>query len=69
MKGDSESVDVLHDKGLKESKGKNMKILQTVVETILLCGQQNIPMRRNDDTDSSENVTTKNTGTFRALLK
>lgn len=37
--------------------------------TVLLCGRQNISLRGNDDTDTLEGKTTKNTGNFRALLK
>ena len=59
MKGDSVSVEAANDKGLNGRKEKNMRTLETIVETVLLCGHQNIPMRRNDYTDSLESITTK----------
>ena len=43
--------------------------LETIVETVLLCGKQNLPIRGNDGTDSLANVTLKKTGNFRVLLK
>ena len=48
MKGDSVSVEAAHDKGLNDRKEKNMRTLETIVETVLLCGHQNIPMRGNE---------------------
>ena len=62
-------IEAAHDKNLNERKEKNMKSLETIVETVLLCGHQNIPMRGSNDMDTLESVTTKNTGNFRAFLK
>ena len=69
MTGASLSVSEIHDSGLNERKERNMKTLETIVETVLLFGSQNLPMRGTDDTDRLANVTLKNTGNFRALLK
>ena len=56
MTGASLSVSEIHDSGLNERKERNVKTLETIVETVLLCGKQNLPMSGNDDTDRLANV-------------
>ena len=54
---------------LQEWAAKNSKILETIIETVLLCGRQNIPLRgHRDDAKHSEDANIK-TGNFKALLQ
>jgi len=49
---------------------ENRERLRPIVETIILCGRQNIPLRgHRDDGDLLQENTSENEGNFRALLK
>ena len=54
---------------LQERAAKNSKILETIVETVLLCGRQNIPLRGHRDDAKHSEDTNINTGNFKALLQ
>lgn len=50
-------------------KAKNMKVLESVVETILLCGRQNIPLWGHRDDSQHATDSSINSRNFRPLLK
>uniref|UniRef100_H3ATM6 DUF4371 domain-containing protein n=1 Tax=Latimeria chalumnae TaxID=7897 RepID=H3ATM6_LATCH len=47
---------------------KNLKVLETITETIILCGRQNLPMQGHRD-DKYTKDSSLNTGNFQALLE
>lgn len=72
MSGQQESVSVQLSDAAKELVVKNRKKLQSIVETIILCGRQNIPLRGHRDSavDMESCVSkTKNHGNLWALLQ
>ena len=71
MSGRQESVAVQLREGARETIQNNRKKLQSIIETIMLCGRQNIPLRGHRD--SSTNLEgpqsdSTNHGNFWALL-
>ncbi len=59
--------DVVLDTTLQERKQQNMAVLETIVETILLCGRQNMAFRGHRDDEKHDDMS-GNCGNFRALL-
>lgn len=60
------------DHGLKKQAEENRKNLLPIIETILFCGRQEVPLRGTDDSgpiNMSEVLPFKNDGNFRALLR
>ncbi|KAH8033540.1 hypothetical protein HPB51_013617 [Rhipicephalus microplus] len=60
------------DHGLKKQVEENRKNLLPIIETILFCGRQEVPLRGTDDSgpiNMSEVLPFKNDGNFRALLR
>ena len=49
MKHEKKSVDVALSSALEQRKATNMKILETIVQTVVLCGRQNIALRGHRD--------------------
>ena len=71
MKGTRESIAVQLKAGLGETIQSNRQKLQSIVETLILCGRQNIALRghRDSGTDVERaQVSTSNHGNFWALL-
>ena len=64
-----DNVSVALNKALQERKTKNMKILETIVDTVLLCGRQNFSLRGHRDDSKHDLDPSLNTGNFKALLK
>lgn len=52
---------------ISERRLKNIKVIESVVKTVLLCGRQNLPLRGARD-DSQYLETNRNVGNFQALL-
>lgn len=69
MENSSKSVDVALNTALDERKQKNAKILKTIVDTVILCGRQNLPFRGHRDDSKYFNDTSINCGNFKALLQ
>ena len=46
-----------------------MKTLETIVETVSLCGKQNLPMRGNDDTNRLEKCDIEEHWEFQGIVK
>ncbi|KAH8022550.1 hypothetical protein HPB51_025262 [Rhipicephalus microplus] len=60
------------DHGLKKQAEENRKNLLPIIETILFCGRQEVPLRGTDDSgpiNMSEVLPFKNDGNLRALLR
>ena len=55
--------------GLQERKIRNLAVLETIVKTVLLCGQQNLALRGHSDDSQYTNDKNINTGNFSALLR
>ena len=53
---------------LQERKMRNLAVLETIVKTVLLCGQQNLALRGHRDDSQYTNDKNINTGNFSALL-
>jgi hypothetical protein len=71
MDGKRLSVDEAVDKGKTAQVMQNRSILHSIVETVILCGRQNLPLRGHRDQgplDLSSN-SVENEGNFRALLR
>lgn len=68
---ENKQVPVPHliDAALEERKQKNMRILETIVDTVLFCGRQNIALRGHRDDSSHSLDPSFNTGNFKALLQ
>lgn len=62
-------INVQMDFATKERVEKNTKIMETIVETVLLCGRQNIALRGHRDDAKYSNDPDTNTGNFQALLQ
>ena len=56
-------------KALKERIEKNGRILETIIETILLCGRQNIALSGHRVDSKYDDDPDINTGNFKALLQ
>ena len=59
-------IDVLLNSGVAEQVAENRKKLKSILKTVILCGQQNLPLRGHRDDSSS---TSTNKGNFLALLE
>ncbi|XP_069104128.1 52 kDa repressor of the inhibitor of the protein kinase-like [Argopecten irradians] len=57
------------DAALEARKERNMKVLETIVETVLFCGRQNISLRGHRDDSRHSADPSVNTGNFKALLE
>ena len=70
MSGRCESVAVLLNQEFRDTIQKNRQMLLSVVETIILCGRQNIALRghRDSGTDLEVQSAQSNHGNFWALL-
>jgi hypothetical protein len=55
---------VLEISGLQERKIRNLAVLETIVKTVLLCGQQNLVLRGHRDDSQYTNDKNINTGNF-----
>lgn len=64
-----ESIDMAIDSSLKKQAEENRKILKPIIETVILCGCQNIPLRGHRDYGPFDlsNPPIENEGNFRAL--
>ena len=72
MSGKQESVLVQLSKGVREAIQSNRKKLRSIIETIALCGRQNISLHGHQDSGTDvegEQAAGKNHGNFWALLK
>ena len=71
MSGRRESVAIQLREGLRDTIQKNRQKLHSIVETIVLCGRQNIPLRGHRDSgadvEDAQSAST-NHGNFWALL-
>ncbi|CAF3333155.1 unnamed protein product [Rotaria sp. Silwood2] len=65
------SVELLMDKRLQKEIAENRARLKPIIETILLCGRQNFPLRghRDDGDVLTNNDSSSKEGNFRALLR
>ena len=70
MSGRRESVAIQLRRGLRDTIQKNRQILRSIVETIILCGRQNISLRGHRDSgiDLEVQGAQSNHGNFWALL-
>ena len=70
MTGQQQSIQVRLNESARELVASNRKKLQSIVETIVFCGRQNIPLRRHRDSglDVERNATASH-GNFWALLE
>nr|CAB3265168.1 52 kDa repressor of the inhibitor of the protein kinase-like [Phallusia mammillata] len=61
------------DRGRKIQAANNRAVLSSVLETVILCGRQNIALRGHADSgpvsDPTQQSTTVNEGNFRSLLR
>ena len=64
-----EPVNVQMDNDLDRRKRKNMRVLETTVETVLLCGQQNCALQGHRDDEKHEEAGDGNIGNFHAFFK
>lgn len=69
MENTSKSVNVALNSGLEQRKHKNGNILKTIVETVILCGRQNLAFRGHRDDSKYTNDRSINSGNFKALLQ
>ena len=69
MENTQEDVIVALNTGLQERKIRNLTVLEPMVKTVLLCGQQNIALRGHRDDSQYTNDKNLNTGNFSALLR
>ena len=69
MSGKESGVNVQVDSVIKQRKEKNMKVMETLVETVILCGQQNCALRGHRDDEKHESEDSTNAGNFRAFLQ
>ena len=69
MQQQKQSVNVTIDSALGERNKKKMEVLETMVETVLLCGRQNCAMRGHRDDQKHTADPTNNAGNFRAFLQ
>jgi hypothetical protein len=69
MENTQEDVIVALNTGLQERKIRNLAVLETIVKTVLLCGQQNLALRGHRDDSQYTNDKNINTGNFSALLR
>ena len=70
MSGRRESLAVQLQRGMRDTIQKNRQMLRSIVETIVLCGRQNIALRghRDSGTDLEVQGAPSNHGNFWALL-
>ena len=54
---------------VKQRIAKNMKILEPIVESVILCGRQNVPLRGHRDDSQYIDDPDYNTGNFQELLR
>jgi hypothetical protein len=67
MENTQEDVIVALNTGLQERKIRNLAVLETIVMTVLLCGQQNLALRGHRDVNQYTNDKNINTGNVSAL--
>jgi hypothetical protein len=60
MENTQEDVIVALNTGLQERKIRNRAVLETIVKTVLLCGQQNLALRGHRDDSQYATKTTQN---------
>ena len=71
MTGQQQSIRVRLNESAMQLVASNCRKLHSIVEMILFCGRQNIPLRGHRDSglDVEHNATASCHGNFRALLK
>ena len=70
MNGKQDSISVQLNNAAKDLVAMNRKKLQSIVDTIILCGRQNIPLRGHRDTALDlEQGASESHGNFWALLQ
>ena len=70
MSGSQDSISVQLSNVAKDHVATNRKKLQSIIETVILCGRQNIPLRGSRDASLDiERATCENHGNFWALLQ
>lgn len=71
MQGKIVSVDEAVDKGKAAQILKNRAILRSIIETVILCGRQNLPLRGHRDHGQLDLTSSHpdNEGNFKALLR
>lgn len=71
MQGKKDSIDKSIDKSRSIQAAENRAILKPIIDTVILCGRQNIPLRGHSDYGEFDLSTppVENEGNFRALLR
>ena len=69
MSGQQDSISVQINNAAKELIATNRKKLQSIIETIILCGRQNIPLRGHRDAGTDLERACEGHGNFWALLQ
>ena len=69
MSGQQDSVSIQINNAAKELVARNRKKLQSIIETIILCGRQNIFLRGHRDAGTDMERTCESHGNFLALLQ
>ena len=69
MSGQQDSISVQINNAAKELVATNRKKLQSIIETIILCGRQNIPLRGHRDAGTDLERACGGHGNFWALLQ
>ena len=69
MSGQQDSISVQIDNAAKELVATNRKKLLSIIETIILCGRQNIPLRGHRDAGTVLECESEGHGNFWALLQ
>jgi hypothetical protein len=69
MSGQQDSISVQINKATMELVAKNRKKLRSIIETVILCGRQNIPLCGHRDAGTDVEHASENHGNFLALLQ
>lgn len=69
MSGQQDSISVQINNAAKELVASNRKKLLSIIETIILCGRQNIPLRGHRDAGTDLELACEGHGNFWALLQ
>ena len=69
MSGQQDSISVQMNNAAKELVATNRKKLLSIIETIILCGQQSIPLRGHRDAGTDLERACEGHGNFWALLQ
>jgi len=70
LDGNISSIDIQIDKQITEQKHSNQALIFPIIEAILLCGRQNIPLRGHQDSGALFSTDSKvNDGNLRSLLR